>query len=52
MAFAAVPQPQNVAIAVEGDTDRDVDLPVGDLPVADLEVDRVDEPSPGRPGGF
>ena len=37
------PQPEDVAFAVQADTDRGVDGPVGDLPVADLDHDRVDE---------
>ena len=43
--FAAVsgPQPEDVAFAVDADADRDVDRPVRDLPVTDLDVDRVDE---------
>lgn len=37
--FAAVPgpQPEDVAFAVDGDADSDVDRPVGDLPVADQD---------------
>lgn len=44
-ALAAVtgPQPEDVAAALTGDRERDVDRPVGDLPVAVLDVDRVDE---------
>ena len=43
--FAAVPgpEPEDVAFAVHADTDGDVDRPVRDLPVADFDVDRVDE---------
>jgi hypothetical protein len=37
------PQPEDVAFAVDADADRDVDRPVRDLPVARLDVDRVDE---------
>jgi acetyl-CoA acetyltransferase len=37
------PQPQHVLAAVQGDADGGVDGPVGDLPVADLDHDRVDE---------
>jgi hypothetical protein len=39
----ARPEPQDVPFAVEGDTDRRVERAVGDLPVADLDHDRVDE---------
>ena len=44
-AFTAVagPEPEDVAVALAGDRERDVDGPVGDLPVADLDVDGVDE---------
>lgn len=44
-AFPAVagPQPQDVAFTVDGHPDRDVDRSVGDLTVADLDVDGVDE---------
>jgi hypothetical protein len=38
----AHPQPQDVLVAVHGDPDRGVDGPVGDLTVADLDVDRID----------
>ena len=37
------PQPQNVPLAIDGDADGDVDRPVGDLAVTDLDHDRVDE---------
>src|SRR3954471_10806901 len=37
------PQPEDVAAALAGHGERDVDRSVGDLPVADLHVDRVDE---------
>src|SRR3954454_8213246 len=37
------PQPEDVAAALAGHRERDVDRSVGDLPVADLHVDRVDE---------
>ena len=37
------PQPQDVFAAVQGHPDRGVDRPVGDLTVADLHHDRVDE---------
>jgi hypothetical protein len=30
------PHSEDVALPVHGDTERDVDRPVGDLPVADL----------------
>jgi hypothetical protein len=39
----ACPQPEDVAVALAGDRQRDIDGSVGDLPVADLDVDRVDE---------
>ncbi len=39
----ADPHPQHIALTGEVDPDRDVDRPVGHLPVADLHVDRVDE---------
>ena len=39
----AGPQPEDVPLAVEGDPDRGVERPVRDLPVADLDHDRVDE---------
>jgi hypothetical protein len=39
----AGPQPEHVTSAVDGDAERDVDRPVGDVAVADLDVDRVDE---------
>ena len=44
-AFSALPgpQPEDVAFAVQADTDGGVDGPVGDLPVTDLDHDRVDE---------
>jgi hypothetical protein len=44
-ALAAVtgPQPEDVAGAIDGDRQRDVDRPVGDLAVADLHVDGVQE---------
>ena len=43
--FRAVagPQPEDVAFAVDADPNRDIDGSVGDLPVADLHHDRVDE---------
>ena len=37
------PQPEDVLLAVEGDADRGLDGPVGDLPIADLHHDRVHE---------
>ena len=43
LAAGAGPQPEDVLVAVQGDPDRGVDRPVGDLPVADLDHDRVDE---------
>ena len=39
----ARPDPEDVAFAVDGDTDRGVVGPVLGLAVADLHVDRVDE---------
>lgn len=44
-AFAALagPQPEDVALACAGDPHGHVDGPVGDLPVADLDEDGVDE---------
>ena len=52
----AGPQPEDVALAGQADPDRGVERPVGDLPVADLDHDRVDEDRrvdliqrPGRP---
>jgi hypothetical protein len=39
----AGPDPQHVAVALDGDADDDVERPVGDLPVADLQMDGVDE---------
>jgi hypothetical protein len=44
-AFATVagPQPEDVALAGTGDSDRDVDGSVGDLPITDLDEDRIDE---------
>jgi hypothetical protein len=39
----AGPQTQDVALAVHGDPDRHVDGAVGDLALADLHVDAVDE---------
>src|SRR3954447_8748695 len=59
-ALAAVtgPQTEDVAFAVDGDADRDVDGLVDHLPVADLDHDGVDEQHrvdpvqrPGRPVG-
>ena len=43
--FAAVagPQPEEVALALDGDPDDHIDRPADDLPVADLDHDRVDE---------
>jgi hypothetical protein len=43
LAAGAGPQPEDVALAVEADPDRGVDRPVGDLPIADLDHDRIDE---------
>ena len=37
LAAVAGPQPEDVAFAGAGDPDRDVDRPVGDLAVADLD---------------
>src|SRR4051812_5987351 len=34
---------EHVAAAIDGDADDDVEGPVGDLTVADLDLDRVDE---------
>ena len=44
-AFGAVtgPQAEDVAFAVDGDADDDVDRLVADLPIADLDHDGVDE---------
>jgi hypothetical protein len=39
----AGPQAEDVAATVDGDRQSDVDRPVRDLPVTDLDVDRVDE---------
>lgn len=36
------PQPENVTVTLEIDADSDVDRPVGDLPVADLNHERVE----------
>ena len=36
-------QAEDVAVAVDGDAHRDVDRPVGDLPVADLQERTVDQ---------
>ena len=43
VAVLAGPQPQDVALAVHGDAQRQVDGAVGDLALADLHADRVDE---------
>ncbi len=43
LAAAAGPQPEDVAAAVDGDGQRDLDRPVGDLPVADLHMNRIQE---------
>lgn len=43
LAAVADPEPEDLALAGDGDTDRGGDRAVGDLPVADLDVDRVDE---------
>ncbi len=40
-AAGADPEPQDVADPVDGDAHRDVDGPVGDLPVPDLPLDPV-----------
>src|SRR5690349_19019599 len=49
----AHPQAQDVLVAVHRDPDGGVDRPVGDLPLADLDVEGVDEhrrtESSGRP---
>ena len=37
------PQAQHVALAVHGDPQGEVDGPVGDLALADLHIDGVDE---------
>jgi hypothetical protein len=44
-ALAAVPgpQPQDVPFTLDGDRDRGVDGPIGDLAIADLHMDRIDE---------
>src|SRR4029450_8208117 len=39
----AGPQPEHVSVRVQVDPDGGVERPVADLPVADLDVDRVDE---------
>ena len=39
----AGPQAQDVAFTVDGDAHRDVDRAVGDLTLADLDVDAVDQ---------
>src|SRR3954466_227978 len=43
LAAVAGPQPEDVALPGTRHSDRDVDGPVGDLTIADLDVDRVDE---------
>jgi hypothetical protein len=43
VAVLAGPQAQDVALAVHGDAQRQVDGPVGDLALADLHLDGVDE---------
>jgi hypothetical protein len=43
LAAVAGPQPEDVAFTVAGHPDRDIHRPVGDLPVTDLDHDRVDE---------
>jgi hypothetical protein len=44
-AFSALayPQTEDVAFAIHRDRQHNIDRPVGDLPVADLDPDRVDE---------
>ena len=37
------PHPEDVAIPLDSDGDRDVKGPVGDLPTADFHADNVDE---------
>lgn len=37
------PHPEDVAILLDSDGDRDVKGPVGDLPTADFHTDNVDE---------
>ncbi|GAA5005784.1 hypothetical protein GCM10023317_40410 [Actinopolymorpha pittospori] len=39
----ADPHPEHVPLAGEVHPDRDLDGPVGDLPVPDLDVDSVDQ---------
>jgi hypothetical protein len=43
LAAVAGPDSQDVAVPVDADPDDHVERPVGDLPVADLDVDGVDE---------
>ena len=43
LAALAGPQPKDVAVTVDGDTNGHLDRPVGDLAIADLDEDRVDE---------
>jgi hypothetical protein len=58
VAVLAGPQAQDVPLAIHGHAQGDVDGPVGDVAVADLDVDGVDEQHrvdrvqrPGLPGG-
>lgn len=43
--FAAVfcPQPEDIPATIDAGAERDVDRPVRDLPVADLDADSIDE---------
>src|SRR2546427_10540941 len=43
LATGAGPQPEDVLLTLEAHADRGVDRPVRDLPVADLDHDRVNE---------
>ena len=46
LAAGADPHAQHVAVAGQVDPESDVDGPVGDLPIADLDVDRGSPPHP------
>jgi transposase InsO family protein len=43
VAAVAGPQPEDIALASARDSDRDIDGSVGDLPITDLDEDRIDE---------